>query len=45
MANVYYAAAVRSMLANPTAFLFGAFDAGGFITLDRPPLGYWLQPG
>ncbi len=42
-ANQYYAAAVRSMTENPTAFFFGAFDAGGFITLDKPPLGFWLQ--
>src|SRR4051812_28787185 len=42
-ANIYYAAAVRSMLADPIAFLFGGFDAGGFITLDKPPLGFQLQ--
>ena len=41
--NLYYAAAVRSMLAGPSTFFFGAFDPGGFITLDKPPLGFWLE--
>jgi 4-amino-4-deoxy-L-arabinose transferase-like glycosyltransferase len=41
--NLYYAAAVRSMLAGPATFFFGAFDPGGFITLDKPPLGFWLE--
>ncbi len=41
--NLYYAAAVRSMLAGPATFLFGAFDPGGFITLDKPPLGFWIE--
>jgi 4-amino-4-deoxy-L-arabinose transferase-like glycosyltransferase len=42
-ANAYYAAAVRSMVQNPAAFFFGAFDAGGFISLDKPPAGFWVQ--
>ena len=42
-ANAYYAAAVRSMAADPVAFLFAGFDAGGYITLDKPPLGFQLQ--
>jgi 4-amino-4-deoxy-L-arabinose transferase-like glycosyltransferase len=41
--NLYYAAAVRSMLAGPSTFFFGAFDPGGFITLDKPPLGFWVE--
>jgi 4-amino-4-deoxy-L-arabinose transferase-like glycosyltransferase len=41
--NPYYAAAVRSMLAGPSTFFFGAFDPGGFITLDKPPLGFWVE--
>jgi len=41
--NTYYAAAVRSMLQNWHAFLFNAFDAQGFVTIDKPPLGFWLQ--
>ncbi len=41
--NIYYAAAVRSMLASPANFFFGSFDPGGFITLDKPPLGFWIE--
>ena len=41
--NPYYAAGVRSMLAGPSTFFFGAFDPGGFITLDKPPLGFWIE--
>jgi 4-amino-4-deoxy-L-arabinose transferase-like glycosyltransferase len=41
--NTYYAAAVRSMLAGPSTFFFGAFDPGGFITIDKPPLGFWVE--
>jgi 4-amino-4-deoxy-L-arabinose transferase-like glycosyltransferase len=41
--NTYYAAAVWSMLQNWHAFIFGAFDSAGFITVDKPPLGLWLQ--
>jgi 4-amino-4-deoxy-L-arabinose transferase-like glycosyltransferase len=24
-------------------FFFNAFDPGGFVTIDKPPLGFWLQ--
>src|SRR5450432_3423788 len=41
--NTYYAAAVRSMLDGPSTFFFGAFDPGGFITLDKPPIGFWVE--
>ncbi len=41
--NTYYAAAVWSMLQNWHAFLFASFDAGGFVTVDKPPLGLWVQ--
>src|SRR3989442_4042851 len=41
--NLYYAAGVRSMLDNLHNFLFVSFDPGGFVTLDNPPLGFWLQ--
>jgi len=41
--NTYYAAAVRSMLLNWHNFFFNAFDPGGFVTIDKPPLGFWLQ--
>src|SRR5712692_9250041 len=42
-ANLYYASAIRSMLDNLHNFFFVSFDPGGFVTLDKPPLGFWLQ--
>jgi 4-amino-4-deoxy-L-arabinose transferase-like glycosyltransferase len=41
--NTYYAAAVRSMLQNWHNFFFVSFDPGGFVTVDKPAAGYWLQ--
>lgn len=41
--NTYYAAAVKSMLTSWRNFFFAAFDAGGFISVDKPPLGLWTQ--
>jgi 4-amino-4-deoxy-L-arabinose transferase-like glycosyltransferase len=43
LANLYYAAGVKSMMLNWYNFFFVAFDPGGFITIDKPPLGFWLQ--
>jgi 4-amino-4-deoxy-L-arabinose transferase-like glycosyltransferase len=43
ISNSYYAAAVRSMLANPSVLFFNSFDAAGFITIDKPPVGLWVQ--
>ena len=42
-ANLYYAAGVKSMLMNWYNFFFVSFDPGGFITIDKPPVGFWLQ--
>ncbi len=42
-ANGYYAAAVRSMLESWHNFFFVSFDPGGFVTIDKPPLGFWVQ--
>ena len=42
-ANLYYAAAIRSMLDSWHNFFFVAFDPGGFVSVDKPPLGFWLQ--
>lgn len=42
-ANLYYAAAIRSMLQNWHNFFFVAFDPGGFVSVDKPPLGFWIQ--
>lgn len=41
--NSYYAAAVKSMLDNWHAFFFVSFDSSGFVSVDKPPLGLWLQ--
>ncbi|NWJ44267.1 MAG: glycosyltransferase family 39 protein [Chloroflexi bacterium] len=41
--NEYYSAAVRSMLQNWHNFFFNAYDPGGFITIDKPPVALWFQ--
>jgi 4-amino-4-deoxy-L-arabinose transferase-like glycosyltransferase len=40
--NTYYAAAVKDMLTSWHNFFFVSFDAG-FVTVDKPPLGLWVQ--
>lgn len=42
-ANLYYAAAVKSMLTGWDDFFFASFDSAGFVTVDKPPLGLWVQ--
>jgi len=41
--NLYYAAGVKSMTMSLKNFFFVAFDPSGFVTIDKPPLGFWLQ--
>lgn len=41
--NLYYAAAVKSMLMNWHAFFFVSFDPAGFLAVDKPPGDLWLQ--
>jgi 4-amino-4-deoxy-L-arabinose transferase-like glycosyltransferase len=41
--NIYYSAAVKSMLQSWHAFFFITADPNGLITVDKPPLGLWLQ--
>jgi 4-amino-4-deoxy-L-arabinose transferase-like glycosyltransferase len=41
--NTYYAAAVESMLANWHNFFFVSSDLAGFVSVDKPPLGLWIQ--
>jgi len=43
ISNAYYAAAVKSMLENPGMLFFNSFDPAGFITVDKPPVGLWIQ--
>lgn len=38
----YYAAAVKNMLASWHNFFFVSFDSG-FVSVDKPPLGLWIQ--
>ncbi|GFZ34292.1 dolichyl-phosphate-mannose--protein mannosyltransferase [Clostridium zeae] len=42
-ANAYYAAAAKSMTMSFKNFFFVSFDPAGFISIDKPPLGFWLQ--
>ncbi|AGY76728.1 glycosyltransferase family 39 protein [Clostridium autoethanogenum] len=42
-ANSYYAAGVKSMLMNFKNFFFVSFDPAGFVSIDKPPLGFWIQ--
>jgi len=39
----YYAAGVRSLLQGGRLFFYNAFDPGGFISLDKPPVAFWIQ--
>ena len=41
-ANVYYAASVKNMLIGWHNFFFASYDAG-FVSVDKPPLGFWIQ--
>jgi 4-amino-4-deoxy-L-arabinose transferase-like glycosyltransferase len=42
-ANVYYSAAVKSMLGSLHNFFFVSSDPGGLVSVDKPPVGLWLQ--
>jgi 4-amino-4-deoxy-L-arabinose transferase-like glycosyltransferase len=41
--NTYYAATVQSMLTSWHNFFYAAFEPGGSVSVDKPPLGFWLQ--
>ncbi len=41
--NTYYSAAVRSMSTSWHDFLFASMDKSGLMTLDKPPLAFWVQ--
>ncbi|MCH3965828.1 MAG: glycosyltransferase family 39 protein [Clostridium sp.] len=41
--NEYYASGVKSMLMNFKNFFFVSFDPAGFVSIDKPPLGFWVQ--
>jgi 4-amino-4-deoxy-L-arabinose transferase-like glycosyltransferase len=42
-ANTYYSAGVKSMMLNFKNFFFVSSDPSGFVTIDKPPVGFWLQ--
>jgi len=42
-ANTYYTAAVKSMLTSWSNFFFVAAEPGGSVTVDKPPLGLWVE--
>lgn len=42
-ANDYYAAAAQSGSKSWTAWFFGGLDAGGAITVDKPPAALWVM--
>jgi 4-amino-4-deoxy-L-arabinose transferase-like glycosyltransferase len=42
-ANSYYTAGVKSMLQSWKNFFFVAAEPGGSVTLDKPPLGFWIE--
>lgn len=44
-ANLYYTAAVKAMLQSWHNFFFAAAEPGGSVSVDKPPLGLWLQVG
>ena len=39
----FYDAAVRSMTLSFHNFFFGAFEPGGSVSIDKPPVDLWLQ--
>ncbi len=41
--NHYYSAAVESMLQSWHNFFFVAAEPGGSVSVDKPPVGLWLQ--
>ncbi|MCB2295608.1 glycosyltransferase family 39 protein [Clostridium algoriphilum] len=41
--NAFYAAGVKSMTMNLKNFFFVSFDPASFVSIDKPPLGFWIQ--
>ncbi|WP_046214263.1 ArnT family glycosyltransferase [Paenibacillus wulumuqiensis] len=42
-ANAYYTAAVTSMLQSFHNFFYASFDPAGYVTVDKPPVAFWIQ--
>jgi 4-amino-4-deoxy-L-arabinose transferase-like glycosyltransferase len=41
--NTYYAATVKSMLVSWHNFFFAAYEPGGSVSVDKPPIGFWIE--
>src|SRR5437773_443123 len=41
--NLFYDAAVRSMSRSWHNFFYAAFEPGGAVAIDKPPIDLWLQ--
>ena len=41
--NHYYAATVKSMLTSWHNFFFVSYEPGGSVSVDKSPLGFWIQ--
>ena len=41
--NEYYTATVATMLGGWHNFLFASFDPGGVVSVDKPPVAFWLD--
>ena len=41
--TLYYAAGVRSALQGLHLAFYNAFDPAGFLSIDKPPLAFWIQ--
>ncbi|ULL15496.1 hypothetical protein DVH26_14220 [Paenibacillus sp. H1-7] len=41
--NAYYTAAVTSMLQSFHNFFYASFDPAGYVTVDKPPVTFWVQ--
>jgi 4-amino-4-deoxy-L-arabinose transferase-like glycosyltransferase len=39
----YYAAGVRSALQGGALLFYNSFDPAGFLSLDKPPVAFWIQ--
>ncbi|UOQ45823.1 glycosyltransferase family 39 protein [Halobacillus salinarum] len=42
-ANTYYTTAVGSMMQSFHNFFFGSLDSAGSVTVDKPPVTFWIQ--
>jgi len=43
LGNQYYAATVKSMHTSWHIFFYVSFEPGGSVSVDKPPLGFWVQ--